>query len=279
MTARGARAQSARSSWWHSCSSALPVWRSCRRPTQPCRCARRRRCAGRVMALWFVSFQGSTPIGGPIVGAVMGAYGARAGLGLGAVACFVVALRRVAGAALAARSRATAASGTYAGQTGVGGLHARSGRVRPTAASAPRRSATALCIADGQRPALGEPDQPRRAAGSARGSCRGPRCNGGRAGRRRSSSSPARSGVERDDPDPLHLRAANDEPLRPLGSPGMQQLLDRVGGARPCAARRRSRRRPRPRRRQRAGRRPRGCPARSARPRGSGRARRRARRR
>jgi hypothetical protein len=26
---------------------------------------------GRVMALWFVAFQGSTPIGGPIVGWVM----------------------------------------------------------------------------------------------------------------------------------------------------------------------------------------------------------------
>jgi len=46
---------------------------------------------GRVMALWFVSFQGSTPIGGPIVGAVMSGFGARAGLGLGAVTCFVVA--------------------------------------------------------------------------------------------------------------------------------------------------------------------------------------------
>jgi MFS family permease len=46
---------------------------------------------GRVMGLWFVSFQGSTPIGGPIVGAVMAAYGARAGLGLGAVACVAVA--------------------------------------------------------------------------------------------------------------------------------------------------------------------------------------------
>jgi MFS family permease len=46
---------------------------------------------GRVMALWFVSFQGSTPIGGPIVGAVMAGYGARSGLGIGAVACFVVA--------------------------------------------------------------------------------------------------------------------------------------------------------------------------------------------
>ncbi len=46
---------------------------------------------GRVMALWFVSFQGSTPIGGPIVGAVMSGFGARAGLGLGALTCFVVA--------------------------------------------------------------------------------------------------------------------------------------------------------------------------------------------
>ena len=56
---------------------------------------------GRVMSLWFVAFQGSTPIGGPIVGGVMELFGARAGLGLGAVACLavaaagVVALRRV----------------------------------------------------------------------------------------------------------------------------------------------------------------------------------------
>jgi MFS family permease len=47
---------------------------------------------GRVMSLWFVAFQGSTPIGGPIVGWVMAVLGARAGLGLGAVTCFVVAL-------------------------------------------------------------------------------------------------------------------------------------------------------------------------------------------
>src|ERR1700727_41148 len=47
---------------------------------------------GRVMSLWFVAFQGSTPIGGPVVGAVMGAVGARAGLGLGAVTMGVVAL-------------------------------------------------------------------------------------------------------------------------------------------------------------------------------------------
>jgi len=47
---------------------------------------------GRVMSLWFVAFQGSTPIGGPIVGAAMGLFGARAGLGLGAVTIGIVAL-------------------------------------------------------------------------------------------------------------------------------------------------------------------------------------------
>jgi len=47
---------------------------------------------GRVMSLWFVAFQGSTPIGGPIVGLVMGEFGARAGLGLGAVTVGLVAL-------------------------------------------------------------------------------------------------------------------------------------------------------------------------------------------
>lgn len=47
---------------------------------------------GRVMALWFVAFQGSTPIGGPIIGWAMGVAGARAGLGLGAVACLAVAV-------------------------------------------------------------------------------------------------------------------------------------------------------------------------------------------
>jgi len=46
---------------------------------------------GRVMSLWFVAFQGSTPIGGPIIGAAMTAAGARAGLGLGSITCFVAA--------------------------------------------------------------------------------------------------------------------------------------------------------------------------------------------
>ncbi len=47
---------------------------------------------GRVMSLWFVAFQGSTPIGGPIVGWVIEWAGARAGLGLGAITCVLTAL-------------------------------------------------------------------------------------------------------------------------------------------------------------------------------------------
>ena len=46
---------------------------------------------GRVMSLWFVAFQGSTPIGGPIIGWVMATAGARAGLGVGAITCLLVA--------------------------------------------------------------------------------------------------------------------------------------------------------------------------------------------
>ncbi len=46
---------------------------------------------GRVMALWSVAFLGSTPIGGPIAGWVSEQFGARAGLVLGAAACFLAA--------------------------------------------------------------------------------------------------------------------------------------------------------------------------------------------
>jgi MFS family permease len=56
---------------------------------------------GRVMSLWFVAFQGSTPIGGPAVGATMAAVGARAGLGLSAMVALLVAC----GGALALRRR------------------------------------------------------------------------------------------------------------------------------------------------------------------------------
>jgi MFS family permease len=47
---------------------------------------------GRVMSLWFVGFQGSTPIGGPIVGWLMAVAGARAGLGVATVTSLAVAL-------------------------------------------------------------------------------------------------------------------------------------------------------------------------------------------
>jgi MFS family permease len=46
---------------------------------------------GRVMSLWFVAFQGSTPIGGPIIGWIIAAAGARAGLGTGAAVCILAA--------------------------------------------------------------------------------------------------------------------------------------------------------------------------------------------
>ncbi len=46
---------------------------------------------GRVMSLWFVAFQGSTPIGGPLIGAAMAVIGPRAGLGIGALAVGLVA--------------------------------------------------------------------------------------------------------------------------------------------------------------------------------------------
>ena len=58
---------------------------------------------GRVMALWAIVFLGSTPIGAPITGVVAAHFGARAALGMGAVATLaagvwgVAALRRIRG--------------------------------------------------------------------------------------------------------------------------------------------------------------------------------------
>jgi MFS family permease len=46
---------------------------------------------GRVMALWSVAFLGSTPLGGPIAGAVSEYFGGRVGLLMGAVACLLAA--------------------------------------------------------------------------------------------------------------------------------------------------------------------------------------------
>jgi MFS family permease len=47
---------------------------------------------GRVMALWSVTFTGSTPVGGPIIGVIADRLGPRYGLGLGAVACLAAAV-------------------------------------------------------------------------------------------------------------------------------------------------------------------------------------------
>lgn len=44
---------------------------------------------GRVTALWTTAFIGSTPIGASIIGAVADAFGGRAALALGAIACFL----------------------------------------------------------------------------------------------------------------------------------------------------------------------------------------------
>jgi MFS family permease len=46
---------------------------------------------GRVMSLWAVAFLGSTPIGGPLIGWITSIAGARVGLGVGALSCFVAA--------------------------------------------------------------------------------------------------------------------------------------------------------------------------------------------
>ncbi|MEH3055377.1 MAG: MFS transporter [Patulibacter minatonensis] len=46
---------------------------------------------GRVMALWAVTFQGSTPIGAPIIGAISEGTGPRVGLAVGAASCLLAA--------------------------------------------------------------------------------------------------------------------------------------------------------------------------------------------
>jgi MFS family permease len=50
------------------------------------------RYRGRVMALWSVTFTGSTPIGGPIVGVIADDFSPRYALGVGALACLAAAI-------------------------------------------------------------------------------------------------------------------------------------------------------------------------------------------
>jgi MFS family permease len=111
---------------------------------------------GRVMALWFVAFQGSTPIGGPVVGAVMSGMGPRAGLGLGAVTCFVVAAAAViAVRVLAARRQAPAGPSPSASPAGIPSAGSASGgspgtSAVPVAPSAPTVLVTGTAVPSGQ---------------------------------------------------------------------------------------------------------------------------------
>jgi MFS family permease len=57
---------------------------------------------GRVLSLWQVAFQGTTPIGGPAIGWVIALTDPRVGLAVGGLSCFAAALG---GAALARRYR------------------------------------------------------------------------------------------------------------------------------------------------------------------------------
>ena len=57
---------------------------------------------GRVLALWQVAFQGTTPVGGPVIGWIIALTDPRIGLAVGGASCFAAA---IGGAGLARRYR------------------------------------------------------------------------------------------------------------------------------------------------------------------------------
>jgi hypothetical protein len=59
---------------------------------------------GRVIALWQVAFQGTTPVGGPAIGWIIALTDPRIGLAVGGASCFAAA---IGGVALARRYRRT----------------------------------------------------------------------------------------------------------------------------------------------------------------------------
>jgi MFS family permease len=71
---------------------------------------------GRVVALWQVAFQGTTPIGGPLIGWVISLSDPRIGLAVGAVACLLAAL----GAYLYAGRGRSAGPGSPGGERSAG---------------------------------------------------------------------------------------------------------------------------------------------------------------
>jgi MFS family permease len=93
---------------------------------------------GRVMSLWFVAFQGSTPIGGPLLGWAMGWAGARVGLGVGGVACLVVAgIGLLAAAGLHSRRCEPQPSATGPSSSTITSIRRRA-QERSSSASAPQ---------------------------------------------------------------------------------------------------------------------------------------------
>ena len=93
---------------------------------------------GRVMSLWFVAFQGSTPIGGPLLGWAMGWAGARVGLGVGGVASLVVAaIGLLAAAGLHSRRCEPQPSATEPSSSTIAPTRRRA-RERSSSASAPQ---------------------------------------------------------------------------------------------------------------------------------------------
>jgi len=64
---------------------------------------------GRVLALWQVAFQGTTPVGGPAIGAIIALTDPRIGLAVAGASCFAAA---IGGAGLARRYRRAAAPKT-----------------------------------------------------------------------------------------------------------------------------------------------------------------------
>ncbi|WP_007518431.1 MFS transporter [Pseudofrankia saprophytica] len=96
------------------------------------------RMRGRVMALWSMAFLGTTPLGGPIAGAVSEAFGARAGLvlaGIAAVAAALIglaSLRRIQARPAPAAVEPSAGVGTATGVT-VAATQVRGARQAPPA--------------------------------------------------------------------------------------------------------------------------------------------------
>ena len=74
---------------------------------------------GRAIALWQVAFQGTTPIGGPLIGWIIGLTDPRVGLAVGGISCLVAA---AGGYALTRRFRTRTAGALGAVQTGTDDL-------------------------------------------------------------------------------------------------------------------------------------------------------------